>query len=329
MTIAPSPGVFLSGLKKLRHPQQASLKTSFQHWVNRSLIISMALGMGLTSYWSYRIVRGLLISNIKRNVLLELEQRTDRLDQWLIQRKTEVTSIANTPSMRSMNWATVEPFLNSEVSRLPGFYLFAMVNPDGTFFNTKVGKAEGQNVQDQYHIQAALQGDTYVSDPILSETLDVPAVAVTSPVWADATQRGNPIGITAGLIDIKQVELEVKALEYGPNSYAFALNSTGLPIVHPDQTVMDTIGNAISFVDSNDPALAAIAKQMVKREKRLEITTLEGKPVYVAYMPIKQADWSLALVIPRQNIESQLQLLRFMALLSMVLVTSMLLGVWW
>lgn len=334
MTIAPPSGLTPSGTKKVGHAQHSaptSLKKSFQRWLNCSLVISMALGMGLTSYWSYRIVRGLLISNIKRNVLLELERRTDRLDQWLIQRKTEVASIANTTDLRSMDWATAEPFLQSEAVRIPGFYFFAMINPDGTYYNTQVGKADGKNIKDRQHVKEALKGNTYVSDPVISNTLDIPIVAVTSPVWADANQQGEPIGVAAGLIDIKELEREVEALEYGPDSYAFALNSTGLPIIHPDKTVMETINNpqAVSLIESDDPALASIAQQMVAREKSLEVTTVEGKPVYVAHMPVKEADWSLALVIPQQNIESQLQLLNYMAILSLVLVTSMLLGVWW
>ena len=334
MTPAPSSGLSPSGTKKFRHaqhPAPVSLKKSFQRWINRSLVISVALGMGLTSYWSYRIVRGLLISNIKRNVLLELERRTDRLDQWLIQRKTEVASIANTPSLRSMDWDTVDPFLQSEEVRIPGFYFFSMINPDGSYYNTKVGAANGKNLKDRQYVQEALQGNTYVSDPVISKTLDIPIVAVASPIWADANHEGSPIGVAAGLIDIKQLEREVEALEYGPDSYAFALNSTGLPIIHPDKALMGTINDPqpVSLVESDDPALAKIAQQMVAREKSLVITQLDDKPVYVAHMPIKEADWSLALVIPQQNIESQLQLLNYMAILSLVLVTSMLLGLWW
>lgn len=329
MTPAPLSGV--SNLKNTESLAQQAFRQGLRSWIKRVLVLGAALGVGLTGYWSYRIVRGLLLSNIKRNVLLELEQRTDTLDQWLIQRKAEVASIANTPSMRSMDWDIAEPFLQSEVTRIPDFYFFAMINPDGTYYNTKVGYAEGKNLKDRQHVKEALKGNTYVSDPVISRTLDTPIVAVTSTIWADANQQGSPIGVTAGLIDIDQLEQEVNALEYGPNSYAFALNSTGLPIIHPDKTLMGTINdeNPTSLVDSDEKALATIARQMVDGRKKIDRTALNGEPVYVAYMPIQEADWSLALVIPQQNIESQLQLLNFMAILILGLVSAMLVGLWW
>lgn len=334
MTNTLSPGLFQSDKKhtnKPYQPAQKSLQQDVKRWVNRGLIIAAILGVSITGYWSYRVVRGLLLSNIKRNVLLELEQRTDTLDQWLIQRKAELAGISNTPYMRSMDWATADPFLKSEEARIPNFYFFSLINSDGSYYNTKVGYAEGKNLKDRQHFQEAMKGNTYVSDPVISKTLDIPIVAVTSPIWANPNQQGSPIGVTAGLIDIKQLEKEVEALEYGDNSYAFALNSTGLPIVHPDKTIMSTINDqdAISFVDSNEPALAAIAQQMVEGQESIELTRLNSKSVYVAYMPVEEADWSLALVIPRQNIESQLQLLNVMALLILGLASSMLLGLWW
>ncbi|MEM6255382.1 MAG: ATP-binding protein [Cyanobacteria bacterium P01_D01_bin.156] len=331
MTHAPSLRLFPRSNHGTTQPSApGAWHRAWPRWINRGLVLSMALGISVTGYWSYRVVRGLLLSNIKRNVLLQLEQRTDTLDQWLIQRKSEVASIANTPSLRAMEWTTAEPFLQSEVTRIPGFYFFAMISPDGSYYNTKVGYAKGKNLKDRRHVQEALKGNIYVSDPVLSRTLDIPIVAVTSPIWADATQSTDPIGVTAGLIDIKQLEREVTAIEYGANSYAFALNSTGLPIVHPDKTVMSTLNDAepISFVENDDPVLATLAQQMVAGRRNLELTTLNGQPVYVAYMPIQEANWSLALVIPRQNIESQLQLLNVMAVLILGLVASMLLGLW-
>lgn len=334
MTTVPFLGLFKLGKNNVgdtRHSAQDSWRQSLPRWIKQGFVVSVALGISLTGYWSYIVVRELLLSNIKRNVLLELEQRTATLDQWLNQHKAEVASISNTPSLRSMDWATAEPFLQSEVTRIPEFYFFSMNNPDGSYYNTKVGKAEGKNLKDRKHFQEAMKGNTYVSDPVISKTLEIPVVAITSPIWADANQQGAPIGSTAGLIDIQDLEREVEALEYGSNSYAFALNSTGLPIIHPDKMVMSTINDqdAVSLVESNDSVLASIAQQMVEGRKKIESTNLNGEPVYVAYMPIQEADWSLALVIPRQNIESQLQLLNVMAMLILGLVIAMLLGLWW
>ena len=63
-------------------------------------------------------------------------------------------------------------------------------------------------------------------------------------------------------------------------------------------------------LDSSDPHEVAIAQAMVAGTQGIEKTRLHDRAVYVAYMPLKEADWSIALVIPQANIESQLHLFR-------------------
>ena len=42
------------------------------------------------------------------------EALVKRVDQWLITRKTEVSTLANTPTIRSMDWAQAGPFLKAK-----------------------------------------------------------------------------------------------------------------------------------------------------------------------------------------------------------------------
>ena len=52
---------------------------------------------------------------------------------------------------------------------------------------------------------------------------------------------------------------------------------------------------------------------MVNHQRGIQLVQLEGKWVYVAYLPLRQANWSLALVIPRANLERQLVPLNLLA----------------
>ncbi|MEM9216535.1 MAG: ATP-binding protein [Cyanobacteria bacterium P01_F01_bin.150] len=291
--------------------------------------------MGIGAYASYRAVRNLFLNNLKANVLQQVQASGNTLDQWLIARQYEVNTLANTPTLRTMDWDTVGPFLKPEVKRLADFYLFGMIYPDGSYYNTKVDKAEGKNLRDRAHFKAAINGETYVSDPVISRTTDIPVVAVTAPVWqqaSDALEQADPIGILAGIVDINHLVNVVKSLEASEaNSYAFALNSGGIPIVHPDGDLMGTINDEAptTFLESDDPALKAIAQKMVNGEQAITLTRLAGETIYVAHVPLQQADWSLALVIPRSNIELQLRLLDGIALIVTGITGAMLLLLWW
>ena len=307
---------------------------------SRNLITRLALAgtvilVGLGAYASYRVVRNLFLDNLKTNALQQVQESGNTLEQWLIARKREVNTLANTPTLRTMDWEKVGPFLKPEVERLSDFYLFGMIYPDGYYYNTKVDKADGKNLSDRAHFKAAMKGETYVSDPVISRTTDIPVVAVTAPVWQkanDALRQAEPIGIVAGIIDIERLVKVVKKLEAKEaNSYAFALNSDGIPIVHPDGDLMGTINDEAptTFLESEDPALKAIAQKMVDGKQKIALTRLDGEMVYVAYVPIQEANWSLALVIPRSNIESQLRLLDGIAIVVAGITSALLLLLWW
>ena len=107
----------------------------------------------------------------------------------------------------------------------------------------------------------------------------------------------------------------------GEGSYAFALDSKGTPIAHPDQHLVEKPN---SFLTAVNPSLAKISKAMVNRQRGIELVQISGKWVYVAYLPLQQANWSLGLVIPRENLERQLLPLNLLtSVLLIILVIAM------
>lgn len=296
----------------------------------RFLIGGITLLVGVAAYYSYRTVRELLLDNLKNNVLLQVQQGGQELNQWLATRKTETATIANTPSLRSMDWERVGPFLKSEKQRLEHYYYLSMISPEGSYYSTKGGKAIGKNLKDRKHVQLSLKGQTYVSDPVISRTAEGTIVAVTTPIQESAQQDSPIVGVLAGLIDIDRLVEVVQGLEYGRGSYAFALNSEGMPIVHPDQSLMSTINDRkpTRLLETEDQNLSAISQRMVARSQGIELTRINNQAVYVAYLPLTEADWSIALVIPQGNIESQLQLLDLIAMVLVGLIVAMLILLW-
>ena len=81
-------------------------------------------------------------------------------------------------------------------------------------------------------------------------------------------------------------------------------------------------------MSSKNGDLAAVAERMVKGQQGIELIQLDGSGKYVAYLPLQQANWSVALVISRANIESQLRLLDRIAL-AVVGLTVILIAVLW
>ncbi|MDJ1174459.1 hybrid sensor histidine kinase/response regulator [Roseofilum capinflatum] len=267
------------------------------------------LGVSMATYYSYQVLRNSYLESLKQNAILEVQGGVDEVDKWLATQKAETAAIAASPTLQTMDWSQVEPYLQAEETRLKDFFYFAMVNPDGSYYNTKVGFAKGKNLKDRKHIKMAMAGTTYVSDPVPARTLnDTTIVVVTAPVWSLNPEEKTPIGVTSGIMSLEQVTNVVSGLNYGNGSYAFALNAEGEPIIYAGDRVEE-----VEEKEENQD-FQRLSQQILRKERGIEGMQIDGKKVYIAHVPITEADWSIALVIPRENIESQLRPLEIIAL---------------
>ncbi|MBW4539334.1 MAG: GHKL domain-containing protein [Myxacorys chilensis ATA2-1-KO14] len=67
---------------------------------------------------------------------------------------------------------------------------------------------------------------------------------------------------------------------------------------------------------------------MIKQQQGIELLPIDGTLKYVAYLPLKEANWSMALVIPREDIESKLRSLDVIALVIFGLAGTMIVILW-
>ncbi|HIK27867.1 MAG: response regulator [Oscillatoriaceae bacterium SKW80] len=307
-----SEGLFLNRLRR-------------RHLTRLLPIAGTTIALTVTAILSYSYVRGLILEKLKLNVLLTVEKGRDNIDSWLAKRKAEIETLANSPLLQTLEPSVVDSYLKTEDKRLKDFFLLAMVKPNGEFYTTKGGRG---NIKDRKHIQRALAGELYISDPVISRSTGVVNVAVAAPIWSNQPDVKNPIGVLTGNIKLDRIATVVNDLKYGTESYAFALNSEGVPIVHPDPTVIGNLDKPKpSFLQNNDPALAKLARWMVDEGTGIELIKMQGKWVYVAYVPLQETNWSFALVIPRNNLEKELHSLNLLAavvgvLLGIVIFTT-------
>ncbi|MEG4323960.1 cache domain-containing protein [Microcoleus sp. herbarium5] len=315
---------------KLTRLLPAGLKGEYHLGYQTALLILgvTILAASITGCISYQSVRRLIITNLERNALLEVRDRANKIDRWLGTRKAEIEILAHTPPVRSMNWSVAEPYLKSEVNRLQEFLHFALIAPDGSYFTTKVGRAL-INVSDRQHFKKAMAGEVYVSDPTSSRTLKGQSIVpISAPVWSNSVNSidkttEKPIGVMNGVISMDRIAEVVGKLEYGAGTYAFVLNSQGVPIVHPDARLIGNIDkSAPSLLESADTNLANVAREMVYQKTGIVLTQINDARVYVAYIPLEQAEWSIALVIPRDNLEKELLPFKILAVAAGLLAAA-------
>ncbi|OCQ90173.1 two-component system sensor histidine kinase/response regulator [Nostoc sp. MBR 210] len=303
----------------------------FEYAVNHNLLLRFVLGsttifVSICAYYTYIAARHIALTDLKQSAFQTVQRGVDEIEEWLHVRKVEVQTIANTSTVRSLDWSVAAPYLQAEVQRIHDFFFFQIVSPDGSFANTKVGRST-KNIKDRDFFQKALAGQTNISDPFISRSTGIPLIAIATPIYANSQANNSPIGVFHGNVKVDRIDKVVNSLRYGQNSYAFAINSQGQAIVHPDAALMSTVEKPAPSLLQN-PNLRAIAKQMVNKKQGIELLEIDGTQKYVAYLPLHEANWSLALVIPRENIESRLRLLDVIALIVAGLTITMITVLW-
>ncbi|MEH2413772.1 sensor histidine kinase [Nostoc sp.] len=301
-----------------------SLKWRSRNLLLLSIVVILSISISVTAITSYNIVKGLLLDSLKEQTLLKTHQGQDDIDNWLAIRKTEIKTLANSLVVRSMDWSVMEPYLQSEVTRLQTFLLMALATPDGTLINTQGTRP---NVKDREFFQRSMAGETIAADPIIGRTNKQLQIQISSPIPAETGTK--PAGVLMGGIPIKRVVEVISNLHQGKGSYAFALNSQGIPIAHPNTELIGTREKvAQSFLNSPNPRLVKITQQMVAKRTNIKLAQLDGKWSYVAYTPLREANWSVALIVPQENIESPLQALNLLATVLGGLLVVGLIGAW-
>lgn len=315
---------------------------------------SSILTVGAVAFASYWVVRSIILDTLKNKALLTVQNAGQEIDTWLAGRLGEVQTLASSYDVRSMNWDVAGPFLQLEQDRLSDFWMFIMVNPDGSYYTTRVGFAKGLNLKDREYFQRAMKGEAQASDMIISKTTGKRQINIAAPIWSfppanyqqlpkdrvdkrqeslafynlpdDPQQKPKVIGNLAGNIPVAHVTSVVAKTELGRGSYAFALDSKGVPIAHPNSGYLSGLE---SFLNAKNKSLANIARAMVQREQGVQLMELDGQWVYVAYAPLDKASWSIALITPRDNLEQQLAPLNLLAsVVGGLLTLAVLIALW-
>ncbi len=314
-----------------------------KRWQPKSLIPStiaygIILAVGTTAIGTYGIVRNLILENLKENALLKVEKSASEIDEWLASLQSEVETIANNSAVRSMQWSVAEPFLQIELARLSDYYIFSIIRPDGSYYTTKTGLVKGKNLRDRRHFQEGMSGKTYVSDLLISRATGVRQINVVAPIWSvpaihknhitqiyspiptqslkalnirsDPLQKPQTIGVLTGQVPIDHVTKVVTEIYHGKGSYAFVLDSQGVPIAYPDRRILQ---EAKTLLNHPDRKLAKIYQEMVNHQQNIDKVEIDRQLYYIAYTAIGRANWSIALAIPVENLESKLAPLNILA----------------
>lgn len=162
---------------------------------------------------------------------------------------------------------------------------------------------DGKDYSDREYVKQAMEGNVYVSEPLISKITGELSIMVAAPLYADGIYGSSITGVVYFVPHETFLNDIVSSIQIGENSRAYMINKSGDTIA---DITLDTI--TVQNIESeaqNDSSLkdlAAIHEAMRRGENGFgSYKSIDGN-MFMAYAPVKDTDgWSIAVTAPQLN----------------------------
>ena len=255
--------------------------------------------------------REIVTDNLAREMGNEASNAADDVGVWLEGRIAQLTMLAATPTMARGTLAEIVPLMEAARQSDKAYESMVFVEASGVSHDSQGPVA---NVAAREYFKQALSGKASVSDPVISKATGHAVVVVAVPVKVG----GKSVGVLFGAINMEELSSKVLSIKIGKTGYAYVVQSDGMTIVHPDKAMVmkDNI-----LQNPNAPwELKQTTEKMVKGDHGLTRYSYNGTDKMVAFAPIPNSRWSLALTAPVAEITEVLSSLTMISLATIAVV---------
>ena len=178
-----------------------------------------------------------------------------------------------------------------------GFQRGNIIDADG------ISIFDGNDYSDREYVKQAMQGNVYVSEPLVSKITGELSIMVAAPIYADGTRGADIVGVVYFVPQETFLNDIVSSIKIGDNCRAYMINKSGDTIA---DITLDTITTQnIEREAQSDSSLnsrAALHAAMRRGENGFGSIRAEDGPRFLAYAPVNGTDgWSLAVASPKSN----------------------------
>lgn len=242
--------------------------------------------LALSSWVSYYQTRQIMEETIFDAAAAAAEQNARLIENWLIATGNELSALANTAAMRSMDWSLQLPVLQEVAAAHDDYEMMYIVDAEGRARFTTGGQAD---LSDRPYFQEAMRtGRTAYSDPLVSRATGATVVAVLTPIRRENSRE--IIGAVGAAIELTYLQQIVEGMRLRGYGYGWLIDGNMVTVAHPDTRY---VGNKDIF--QGNAELENLAKTMVSGKAGMDRYTFHGEAKGLAYAPIPLTGWSIGM----------------------------------
>lgn len=262
------------------------------------LILTVLASLAASGVASIALNYNSTMSTVEQMMTETAVLASGRVEQELMAYKNAVMEIGCIPELSDPNVSVEEKraIIDDRVA-MHGFQRGNIIGMDG------ISIFDGNDYSDREYVKQAMQGNIYVSEPLVSKITGELSIMVAAPLYVEETYGRTVVGVVYFVPRETFLNDIVSAIQIGDNSRAYMINQSGDTIA---DITLDTITvQNIETESQSDPALAelaAIHAQMRQGKTGFgEYTSGENK-MFAAYAPVEGTEgWSIAVTAPQLN----------------------------
>ena len=276
------------------------------------LIATISIGLGIVSFINSSKA---LTLNLGKTLPKIAEQSASNIQGRVEGQLNSLEVISARGDIKDLKnpWANKIPILLEEVKR-SGSIKMGIADKNG---DIKYTDGKSANVKDRPYFQIALSGKKNTSDPLISKVDGSIVVVYAVPI----KNNDEVVGVLISTRDGNKLSELTNEIKFGQTGNAFMIKKDGTTIAHSNKDLVTKMYNAIEEAkkDVSLQPLANIEKKMAMAEMGIEQYEFEGVSKYIGYAPVKGTEWSLAVVISKAEVLSELDSLRNSVMISSIL----------
>ncbi|WZL71852.1 methyl-accepting chemotaxis protein [Clostridiaceae bacterium 35-E11] len=279
-----------------------------------SLIIMIACSaLGVISY---RNASKALIDSVEKNLMSISKESAQVVSERIQGERDKLKVVAARTRITNPN-NSMEDKLNAlrEEMERSGYIIMDIADKNGYAIATD-GKT--YDLQDREYFQRALKGETVISDLLISKSDGSLIVIYATPIQ----YNGEVTGVLVAVRDAKSFSQIVSDIQIGKTGYAYIVDKTGDIIAHKDiKNVLE--GRNLLEEAKNDEVLTTmgnVVRSMVAGEVGSGEYEEDGTNKIVGYAPIRNTDWTMAIIAPKEELLSELNTMKFSNIVASIII---------
>ncbi len=280
----------------------------FYHETIKGRITVVVLALVISSLSLLGIISSLLNNHstnsaLERNMNATARVSAERVEWEITSYKNIVEDLGMTARLAS-NEAKLEDKKSIVEERVKVNELLAgdVLDSKGTSIFT------GENCADTAYFKAAMQGEVYVTEPIISDDQSSIEIRITAPLWKDGKYGTEVVGAVYLVPEENFLNDIMVATNVSANGSAYMMDGEGTVIAHKNIELVKSRDNSIEAAktDSALKALAKLEQKMINGESGFGTYRYGGVKKIMAYAPVKNSNnWSIAITAPISDFNTE------------------------